>query len=767
MESTRRGILISGLSALLPIRLLPAAAPADGERRQPFNDGWRFFKGEAAGAEQPGLRRLRTGGTSRPAARLGHRGALRPQAQPAHRRAAHLRHRLVPQGIHAPGERSRAATSASSSTAPCPTPRSGSTARNWAAAPTATSASRSTSRRTCTSAAQDNVLAVRLTPEDHSSRWYPGAGIYRNVWLDVTGPVHVAHWGTYVTTPEVTDAQATVAVKIEVRNRSAPAGQSDAARPPCSTPPAKRWRATAPAPIPADGTADHAPRTCTVDRAAALGRRPPVPVHAGHRGAGRTGAWPTATPRPSASAPSRSTTQQGFLLNGRHLKLQGVCDAPRPRRARRRRQPPRHRAPTGDHEGGGRQRHPHQPQSALARTAGILRPPGPAGDGRGLRHVAHSQGARTATASISTSGASATSATWCGATATIPASFCGASATKFPSSARPDGWQVAKRLADFFHEEDPTRPTTAGFQQLDARHPQRAGRPGGHSGLQLQAHASTSEILKDHPNWIIVGSETASCVSSRGVYHLPIEKYQKHPSLAADQLRHHRAALGLLRPTPNSRRRTGFPQVLGEFVWTGFDYIGEPTPYFERGASRPQTDWPARSSYFGIVDLAGFPKDRYYLYQSVWTKKPMVHVLPHWNWAGHGGTDDPGDGVHQCRRGGAVPQRQIAGPQEALLRAGGDPGGPQRQRGPEIRQQVPAGVAGAVRAGHAEGGGLQGRQTGGRGRAAHRRRTGQFSWCPTARRSPPMATTFPSSPCGWKTRTATSARPPTTWCNSR
>jgi beta-galactosidase len=76
------------------------------------------------------------------------------------------------------------------------------------------------------------------------------------------------------------------------------------------------------------------------------------------------------------------------------------------------------------------------------------------------------------------------------------------------------------------------------------------------------------------------------------------------------------------------------PNVLGEFVWTGFDYIGEPTPYFN-GRATNETDWPSRSSYFGIVDLAGFPKDRYYLYKSVWTTEPMVHVLPHWNWAGH------------------------------------------------------------------------------------------------------------------------------------
>jgi beta-galactosidase len=80
------------------------------------------------------------------------------------------------------------------------------------------------------------------------------------------------------------------------------------------------------------------------------------------------------------------------------------------------------------------------------------------------------------------------------------------------------------------------------------------------------------------------------------------------------------------------------PQVLGEFVWTGFDYIGEPTPFFE---GRDPADWPARSSYFGMVDLAGFAKDRYYLYQSQWTTQPMVHVLPHWNWEGREGQPIP------------------------------------------------------------------------------------------------------------------------------
>jgi beta-galactosidase len=83
------------------------------------------------------------------------------------------------------------------------------------------------------------------------------------------------------------------------------------------------------------------------------------------------------------------------------------------------------------------------------------------------------------------------------------------------------------------------------------------------------------------------------------------------------------------------------PEMMGEFVWTGFDYLGEPTPYFGGRGAANDADWPSRSSYFGIVDLAGFPKDRFYLYQSVWTKKPMVHILPHWNWAGMEGKPIP------------------------------------------------------------------------------------------------------------------------------
>jgi beta-galactosidase len=120
---------------------------------------------------------------------------------------------------------------------------------------------------------------------------------------------------------------------------------------------------------------------------------------------------------------------------------------------------------------------------------------------------------------------------------------------------------------------------------------------------------------------------------------LPLERYGKHPSLqisSYDII----APRWAYCPDVEFAAQEAMPAVLGEFVWTGFDYLGEPTPYFSEDEDNSH-DWPARSSYFGMVDLAGFPKDRYYLYQSVWSHEPMAHVLPHWNWEGHEGQEIP------------------------------------------------------------------------------------------------------------------------------
>jgi beta-galactosidase len=205
---------------------------------------------------------------------------------------------------------------------------------------------------------------------------------------------------------------------------------------------------------------------------------------------------------------------------------------------------------------------------------------------------------------------------------------------------RPEGWQQAKRLVEIFHQEDPTRPTTAAFNLPEQAIQNRLAEQVDVVGFNYKPMLY-EQTHQEHPDWLLVGSETASCVSSRGVYHLPLQKYAKHASLEI-------SSYDIIAPNWANCPDVEFtyqervPAVLGEFVWTGFDYLGEPTPYFDYhpGADNSR-DWPARSSYFGMVDLAGFPKDRYYLYQSVWTQKPMVHVLPHWNWEGREGQPIP------------------------------------------------------------------------------------------------------------------------------
>jgi beta-galactosidase len=211
---------------------------------------------------------------------------------------------------------------------------------------------------------------------------------------------------------------------------------------------------------------------------------------------------------------------------------------------------------------------------------------------------------------------------------------------EIPEQGRADGAKVAQRLTDICHQEDDTRPTTAGFNNSDAAIRNHLTEAVDIPAFNYKA-TQYGKYLREHPEWKgVFASETSSGVSSRGVYHLPIEKYDKHPSLNL-------TSYDVIAPPWAYIADVEFdgleknPEMMGEFVWTGFDYLGEPTPYHQGRGGNNEADWPSRSSYFGIVDLAGFPKDRFYLYQSQWTKKPMVHILPHWNWAGMEGKPIP------------------------------------------------------------------------------------------------------------------------------
>jgi beta-galactosidase len=480
-----------------------------------------------------------------------------------------------------------------------------------------------------------NVIAVRLKPEDRSSRWYPGAGIYRHVWIDITGPLQVARWGTYVTTPQVSDAESSVAVKTEVRNRLNVERKITLATSVMDASNKVVAHAANDVTIPA-GSSLIIPSTLSVQHPQRWDTEHPYQytlVSQVMDGKASVDRYMT----PFGIRTIAFDKDKGFLLNGRHLRIQGVCNH-------------------GDLGALGTAVNLRalERQLEIMKGAGVNairtshNPPPPElldlCDRMGLLVMDESFDMWKISKIPNGNGYSKYFDEWSERDVrdmtrrdrNHPSIIMWSIGNEIPEQGRPEGAAMAKRLTGFFHEEDPTRPTTSAFNNWAGAIKNKLADEVDLPGFNYQP-MRYEQILKDHPNWIIYGSETASCVSSRGVYHLPIAAYQKDPS-------HQITSYDVVAPSwaycpdVDFTYEDRLPQVLGEFMWTGFDYIGEPTPYF---AGRDPADWPARSSYFGMVDLAGFPKDRYYLYQSQWTSAPMVHILPHWNWEGRAGQAIP------------------------------------------------------------------------------------------------------------------------------
>ena len=204
-----------------------------------------------------------------------------------------------------------------------------------------------------------------------------------------------------------------------------------------------------------------------------------------------------------------------------------------------------------------------------------------------------------------------------------------------PSQWKPEGLVVAKWLQDICHREDPTRPVTCGMDQYNAVTVNGFAEQLDVVGFnyKVDRYIPAYKLL---PQRIILGSETASTVSSRGVYHFPAKlgsaiMHDDNQSSSYDTEYCWWSNI----PDNDFAADEDYDWCIGQFVWTGFDYLGEPSPY--------DTDaWPNHSSVFGIIDLASIPKDRYYLYRSVWNRTDeTLHVLPHWNWAGREGEVTP------------------------------------------------------------------------------------------------------------------------------
>jgi beta-galactosidase len=494
---------------------------------------------------------------------------------------------------------------------------------------------------------EENVVAVKLTPEDLSSRWYPGAGIYRNTWIEYNNQVHFAQWGTYITTPEITKEKALVRSEVTLENHLI-----------------KPTKVKLKTKILGPGGDELVQQTKEV--LLKPGKNQPL---AQQLEVFNPMLWDLDSPHlyqvvsvivvddkvvdtyktPFGIRTIEFSAEEGFKLNGRYLKLQGVCL---------------------HHDlgplGGAVNRRATERQLEIMKSMGVNsvrtshNPPSPEllefCDRLGL--LVQDEAFDCWQMAKIPNGYNKYFDDWFEADLrdmirrdhNHPSVFMWSIGNEIlEQSNKEKGWIMANMLSEICHDQDPTRPVTAGFNHYPAAINNRLAHHIDVVGLNYKP-TRYIEVMEQFPEMIVYGSETSSCVSSRGVYHLPIEKYKTHESLQVTSY----DLIGppwAYPPDIEFMIQDQYPNVLGEYIWTGFDYLGEPTPYGGRDNSTNgywNADWPSRSSYFGAVDLCGLPKDRYYLYQSQWTKTPMIHLLPHWNWKGMEGKEIPVYGYTNC-----------------------------------------------------------------------------------------------------------------------
>ena len=499
-----------------------------------------------------------------------------------------------------------------------------------------------------------NELAVLLENRPQSSRWYPGAGLYRKVRHITLPQVHVPVWGTYVTTPYVGDDYATVKVRtkiggveegtaVTVRTRIIDAeGKTVAER-------------TDTRQIHGGEVAQH----LTVERPALWSPETPVLYHAEtevYTGGSVDTDWnmdrPAITINHGGMLVDKVSTRfgfrtieirpdKGFFLNGEVRKFRGVC-----------------------------MHHDLGPLGAAVNKAAIRRQLTILKDmGCDAIRTSHNMPAEELIELCDEMGFmvmcenfdewdiakcengyhrffnedSGNGTIWAERdminmlhhfrnNASVVMWSIG---NEVPSQWKPEGITVAAWLQNICHTEDPTRPVTCGMDQYNAVVVNGFAEQLDVVGFnyKVDRYIPAYELLSQR---IILGSETASTVSSRGVYHFPVKVghdilNDDHQSSSYDTEHCWWSNI----PDNDFAADEDYDWCIGQFVWTGFDYLGEPSPY--------DTDaWPNHSSVFGIVDLASIPKDRYYLYRSQWNKEDeTLHVLPHWNWEGREGEITP------------------------------------------------------------------------------------------------------------------------------
>lgn len=499
-----------------------------------------------------------------------------------------------------------------------------------------------------------NEISVLLENRPQSSRWYPGAGLFRKVRYITLPKVHVPVWGTYVTTPYVSEeyASVTVRTKVEGLEDGTPVTVKTSIKDASGNVVVRRadtrkifkgevqqqitvngpelWSPENPALYHAD-TEIYAGASVDTDWS---GPRPAISVSEGH----------VLLDKVSTRFGIRSIEirpDKGFFLNGKMRKFQGVC---------------MHHdlGPLGAAVN----------KAALRRQLTILKDMGcdairtshnmPAEE---LIELCDELGFMVMLENFDEWDAakcengyhrffnedSGDGVKWAEKdminmlrhfrnNASVVMWSIG---NEVPSQWAEGGLEVAAWLQSLCHREDPTRPVTCGMDQFDAVLGNGFAGQLDVAGFnyKVDRYPQAYSLL---PQAIILGSETASTVSSRGVYHFPVTigndiLNPDHQSSSYDT----EYCFWSNIPDNDFAADEDYPWCIGQFVWTGFDYLGEPSPY--------DTDaWPNHSSVFGIVDLAYIPKDRFYLYRSIWNEdEPTLHVLPHWNWEGREGQTTP------------------------------------------------------------------------------------------------------------------------------
>ncbi|KAF2852734.1 glycoside hydrolase family 2 protein [Plenodomus tracheiphilus IPT5] len=493
----------------------------------------------------------------------------------------------------------------------------------------------------------ENQLAIRLDNALESSRWYPGAGLYRNVWLVTVDPIHVGHFGTYITTPTVSAEEASLELVVDVENKGNGSQKVKVVTEVYELD-AETRKATGNTVATFFSTSvDVAGNSKSTVSSSAKIENPqlwgPPPTQKPNEYVAVTTLSVNGTAMDVYETPFgvRSVEYNddtGVHINGEAVRIQGSCNhhdlgslgAAFNTRAAERQIQMLHEM------GNNALRTSHNPPAPeyldLADRLGLLvmdeifdtwNYAKVDNDFHRIFPDWHEPDLRS----------------FIRRDRNHPSIISWSVGNELAEQSNSTGGATGKMLQDIVHEEDPTRLVTLGMNNAGPN--TSLANAIDIIGLNYQGEGkgnswtSTFPAFKAaYPNKMIWSTESASTVSSRGVYFFPVTSNKSavvggSPGNGADPVTHHVSAYELYSPSwaasPDKvfEQQDRHPYVAGEFVWTGWDYIGEPTPY----------DNSSRSSYFGIIDLAGFKKDRYYLYQSRWRPDlPMAHILPHWTW---------------------------------------------------------------------------------------------------------------------------------------